>query len=215
MADPTSISDIDLMRVAGKTYFNTDREWREEFVYFLMVDRFQDDVVRPVAGGAARSVGIATPNGFYGGTIKGVTRNLDYIAGLGCTAIWLSPVFENNPDAYHGYNINNYLRIDPHFGIKQDLIDLVAAAHGHKRNGQPSPIRIILDVVINHSGDNWFYPGGFRYFIPTTPASTSGISGVAIARCQSNSATATGITDAGKWPITMRIPRTSTAICTG
>ena len=164
MADPTSISDIDLMRVAGKTYFNTDREWREEFVYFLMVDRFQDDVVRPVAGGAARSVGIATPNGFYGGTIKGVTRNLDYIAGLGCTAIWLSPVFENNPDAYHGYNINNYLRIDPHFGIKQDLIDLVAAAHGHKRNGQPSPIRIILDVVINHSGDNWFYPGGFRYF---------------------------------------------------
>jgi glycosidase len=59
--------------------------------------------------GAGRSAGIATPNSFYGGTIKGVTRHLDYIAGLGCTAIWLSPVFENNPGAYHGYNTNNYL----------------------------------------------------------------------------------------------------------
>ena len=129
-----------------------------------MVDRFQDDAVRPVVGGQGRTAGVTTPNTFYGGTIKGVTRNLDYIAGLGCTAIWMSPVFENNPDAYHGYDINNYLRIDPHFGSKQDLIDLVEAAHGYKKGGQPFPIRIILDVVINHSGDNWFYPGGFRYF---------------------------------------------------
>jgi glycosidase len=109
-------------------------------------------------------VGIATPNSFYGGSIRGVTRNLDYIAGLGCTAIWLSPVFENNSDAYHGYDINNYLRIDPHFGTKQDLIELVEAAHGFRKNGHPFPIRVILDVVINHSGDNWFYPGKFRYF---------------------------------------------------
>jgi alpha-amylase len=105
MADPTSINEIDLNPIAAKTYFNTDREWREEFIYFLMVDRFQDDLVRPPDAGAGRSVGIATPNSFYGGTIKGVTRSLDYIAGLGCTAIWLSPIFENNPDAYHGYDI--------------------------------------------------------------------------------------------------------------
>jgi hypothetical protein len=96
MADPTSIRDIDLTPVAGKSYFSIDREWREEFIYFLMVDRFQDDAVRPIAAGPDRSVGIATPNSFYGGSIRGVTRNLDYIAGLGCTAIWLSPVFENN-----------------------------------------------------------------------------------------------------------------------
>jgi len=164
MADPTSIRDIDLTPLAGKSYFSIEREWREEFIYFLMVDRFQDDTARPVAAGPDRSAGIATPNSFYGGTIRGVTRNLDYIAGLGCTAIWLSPVFENNPEAYHGYDINNYLRIDPHFGTKQDLIDLVEAAHGFRMNGHPFPIRIILDVVINHSGDNWFYPGGFRYF---------------------------------------------------
>jgi glycosidase len=159
MADPVSIDDLDLTPVAGKTYFNTDREWREEFIYFLMVDRFQDDQVRPAATGPGRSAGTATPNTFYGGNIKGITRSLPYIAGLGCTAIWLSPVFENNAGAYHGYDINNYLRIDPRFGTRQDLIDLVDAAHSFERDGRPFSIRIILDVVINHSGDNWFYPG--------------------------------------------------------
>ncbi len=129
MPGPTSITQIDLAALPGKTYFDIDREWREEFIYFLMVDRFQDDLPRTPILQAQRSRGIHTPdNAFYGGTIKGITRNLDYIAGLGCTAIWLSPVFENNPGAYHGYNINNYLDIDPHFGTKQDLIDLVDAA---------------------------------------------------------------------------------------
>ena len=159
MSDPTSVQQVDLAPIPGKTYFSIDREWREEFIYFLMVDRFQDEVVRPVSGGAGRATGISTPDTFYGGKITGVTRNLDYIAGLGCTAIWLSPVFENNQHAYHGYDINNYLSIDPHFGTKQDLVDLVDAAHGYTKNGRPFPIRIILDVVINHSGDNWKYPG--------------------------------------------------------
>src|SRR5450759_1980094 len=122
MSDPTTVAELDLSPIPGKRYFSIDREWREEFIYFLMVDRFQDDIARPVAGGVNRSAGIATPNTFFGGNIKGVTRSLDYIAGLGCTAIWLSPVFENNPDAYHGYDINHYLRIDPQFGAKQDLI---------------------------------------------------------------------------------------------
>jgi glycosidase len=164
MPDPTSISQIDLTPVAGKQYFTLEREWREEFIYFLMVDRFHDDQSRAPVLQPKRSAGIQTPDGFYGGKIKGITDHLDYIAGLGCTAIWLSPVFENNPGAYHGYNINNYLNIDPNFGTKQDLIDLVNAAHAFRRNGQPWPMRIILDVVINHSGDNWAYPGDDPYF---------------------------------------------------
>ncbi|MEU4242468.1 alpha-amylase family glycosyl hydrolase [Actinoplanes sp. NPDC026619] len=159
MADPTRAAEIDLAPIPGKTYFSIDREWREEFIYFLMVDRFSDGVDRPAPTGAGRSAGVDTPDAFYGGTIAGIRRNLDYIAGLGCTAIWLSPVFENNQNSYHGYDINNYLSIDPRFGTKQDLIDLVEDAHS-----RPVPIRIILDVVINHSGDNWSYPGGFRYF---------------------------------------------------
>ncbi len=164
MPDLTSISQIDLTPLPGKQYFSAEREWREEFVYFLMVDRFQDDANRPIAGGAQRSVGIQTPNTFFGGNLKGITRNLDYIASLGCTAVWLSPVFENNPGAYHGYDINNYLHIDPHFGTEQDLIDLVDAAHKLKKNGRPFPLRVILDVVLNHSGNNWFYPGDVPYF---------------------------------------------------
>jgi hypothetical protein len=57
MNDPVTIRDIDLSPVTGKSYFSIDREWREEFIYFLMVDRFQDDVVRPVAAGPNRSAG--------------------------------------------------------------------------------------------------------------------------------------------------------------
>jgi glycosidase len=163
MSSLTSIRQVDLAPLPGKRYFNCDREWREEFIYFLMVDRFHDDTARSPLKQPGRSRGIATPDDFYGGKIKGITNNLDYIAGLGCTAIWLSPVFENNPGAYHGYNINNYLDVDPHLGTKQDLIDLVEAAHSFRKNGQPYPIRVILDVVINHSGDNWAYPGGFPF----------------------------------------------------
>ncbi len=164
MPDPISLTDLDLTPLPGKRYFNTTREWREEFIYFLMVDRFQDAVARPVVTGSARSGGVPAGDVFFGGTIKGIQRHLDYIAGLGCTAIWLSPIFENNGQAYHGYHNNNYLSIDPRFGTKQDLIDLVDAAHNFVKNGQPCPIRIILDVVINHSGDNWFYPGNVPFF---------------------------------------------------
>lgn len=158
--EPTSVAQIDLRPRPGKNYFSIDREWREEFIYFLMVDRFHDDGDRRPNEQAARTPGIQAPNDFYGGTLKGILRHLDYIAGLGCTAIWLSPVFENNPGAYHGYNINNYLAVDPHFGDKQDLINLVDAAHNFKKDGKPWPMRIILDVVVNHSGDNWEYAGG-------------------------------------------------------
>jgi alpha-amylase len=154
----TSIAQLNLAPVSGKVYTGFDREWREEFIYFLMVDRFHDDTPRQPVLQPGRTAGVATPDDFYGGKIAGITQNLDYIAGLGCTALWISPVFENNPGAYHGYNINNYLDIDPHFGTKQDLIDLVAAAHA-----RTPPMRVILDVVINHSGDNWYYPGDVGY----------------------------------------------------
>ena len=159
MSQLKSVSEIDLSPASGKTYFNFDREWREEFIYFLLVDRFHDDSERKPVKQTGRSLGIQTPEDFYRGKIKGITKNLDYIAGLGCTAIWLSPIFENNPGSYHGYNINNYLNIDPHFGTKEDLIELVEAAH--HRN---PPVRVILDVVINHSGDNWAYPGDVPYY---------------------------------------------------
>src|SRR3979411_867480 len=99
MAPLEFVADLDLAPKPGKTYFNSTREWREEFIYFLMLDRFHDDTERAPTPKAGRSLGVITPDGFYGGRIRGVTRNLDYIAGLGCTAIWLSPIFENNANA--------------------------------------------------------------------------------------------------------------------
>jgi glycosidase len=157
MSSITTVDEIDLKAKPGKKYIDIDREWREEFIYFLMVDRFNDGSTRTPVSGNDRTRGVQTPEDFYGGKIKGITNNLDYIAGLGCTAIWLSPVFENNDHSYHGYDIRNYLDIDINFGTKEDLIELVDAAHNYKKDGQPCPIRIILDVVINNSGDNWFY----------------------------------------------------------
>ena len=161
MSEIRSISELDLSPITGKHYWHCDREWREEFIYFLLVDRFHDDMNRePVHGpGRSRGSGSATQlKKFCGGTLKGIHNNLDYISGLGCTALWLSPIFENNEapernsDKYHGYAIQNYLNIDPRYGTKQDLIDLVAAAHNRG-------MRVFLDVVVNHSGDNWFYLG--------------------------------------------------------
>ena len=162
---PTSADLLELEPPPGRIYFDCEREWREEFIYFLLVDRFDDGTPRTSPGGVARSAGsgtLAQLKQFCGGTLRGVTSHLDYIQGLGCSAIWLSPLFENNdaPDphsgSYHGYAIQNYLDIDPRFGTRQDLIDLVAAAHRRS-------MRVFLDVVLNHSGDNWSYPGDNAY----------------------------------------------------
>ena len=155
-----SVDDIDLAPKPGKKYWkNCHREWREEFIYFLLVDRFHDSLVRrPMNSNPSKGFG----NGEQlkkscGGTIRGIINNLDYISGLGCTALWISPLFENNPESYHGYAIQNYLEIDKRFGTKEDLEELVDTAH-------KLDMRVFLDVVLHHSGDNWFYPGDLPYY---------------------------------------------------
>lgn len=155
-----SIEDIDLSPKPGKKYWkNCHREWREEFIYFLLVDRFQDSLNRkPVSERRSKGFGKEEQlKKICGGSIRGIINNLDYISGLGCTALWLSPMFENNPESYHGYAIQNYLEIDKRFGTKEDLEELVDAAH--KRD-----MRVFLDVVLHHSGNNWFYPDDAPYY---------------------------------------------------
>lgn len=157
----TSIRDLDLSPKPGKTYFrNCSREWREEFIYFLMVDRFHDDHQRvPVkASGKFRGFGSEEQlQSTCGGTLNGITHHLDYIKDLGCSALWLSPVFENNTDSYHGYAIQDYTKVDERFGTKEDLASLVDAAHA-------LDMRVFLDVVLHHSGDNWSYPDDREYY---------------------------------------------------
>ncbi|MBY0431157.1 MAG: hypothetical protein K2Q10_08165, partial [Rhodospirillales bacterium] len=87
------------------------------------------------------------------GTLKGLESKLGYLARLGVTALWISPVFKQpswDNYAYHGYAIQNFLDVDPHFGTRQDLRDMVDTAH---RLG----IRVILDVILNHAGDVFGY----------------------------------------------------------
>jgi glycosidase len=156
-------------------YYPSPVDWRDEVLYFLLVDRFSDggEDVRPLLDrnnlAAARP---PTPDGepwrwdrwaesgahrWQGGTLRGVASKLGYLKRLGVTALWLSPVFKQRGhlDTYHGYGIQDFLEVDPRFGDRQDLVDLVAAAHAEG-------LRVILDIIFNHSGANWVYPGGQR-----------------------------------------------------
>ncbi len=162
MSGPRSISELDLSPLPGKKYWSCEREWREEIIYFLLVDRFHDDLPREPADTEERAAGGGTPDQlrrFCGGKLKGITEHLDYIADLGCTAVWLSPILENegapDPDcgSYHGYATRNYLNVDPRFGTKADLVELVDKAHS-------LGVRVFLDVVANHTGDVFSYKDG-------------------------------------------------------
>ena len=156
-----SVHEIDLTPKVGKHYWkNCHREWREEFIYFLLVDRFHDDQNREPGETQIRHGGFGKPDDLRricGGTLKGIINHLDYIHDLGCTALWLSPVFQNNPESYHGYAIENYLEVDKRFGTKEELEELVDKAHA-------LDMRVFLDIVLHHSGNNWYYPNGLQYY---------------------------------------------------
>jgi len=144
--------------------FASPADWRDQWIYFLMVDRFNNP-----AGPPKHLPFDAKFGGFQGGTLRGIRERLGYIGSLGAGAIWITPVFQNpvwQDSAYHGYGFQNLLKIDPRFGTEQDLQDLVDDAHARG-------IYVILDIVINHAGDVFEYQGfgseapfqGFPYAI--------------------------------------------------
>ncbi|MFE9565100.1 pullulanase-type alpha-1,6-glucosidase [Streptomyces sp. NPDC006487] len=132
---------------------------REQF-YFVLPDRFANGDPRNDRGGLTGSrleTGLdPTDKGFYqGGDLKGITDRLDYIKGLGTTAIWMAPIFKNQPvqgtgkDAsagYHGYWITDFTQVDPHFGTNADLERLIDKAHG-------KGMKVFFDVITNHTAD--------------------------------------------------------------
>ncbi|SDS77906.1 alpha-1,6-glucosidases, pullulanase-type [Paraoerskovia marina] len=132
----------------------------DERFYFVMTDRFANgDPTNDTAGlGDDRLVSGFDPTdkGFYqGGDIAGIRQNLDYVEGLGTTAIWLTPSFKNEPvqgtgaDAsagYHGYWITDFTRIDPHLGTNEELEALIADAHDRG-------IKVYFDIITNHTSD--------------------------------------------------------------
>ncbi len=147
-----------------------------------MPDRFANGDPANDTGGIA---GTRTDHGFdpthkgffHGGDLKGLEERLDYIAGLGATAIWVTPIFKNKPvqgpkgaesAAYHGYWITDFTRVDPHLGDNADFAHLVRAAHARK-------MKVFMDIVVNHTAD----------VIQYRECGTSGdiMSGVAAAGC--------------------------------
>src|SRR3954468_12947522 len=127
--------------------FPSPVDWRDQVLYQLLVDRFDDVQEHPAYNADTKDRGRDRSEGgkFQGGKLKGITRRLDYIKGLGCTAIWISPPFKQRQDdqgSYHGYAIQDFLAIDPRFGSTEDLQELVREAH---RRG----MYVIVDIVLN------------------------------------------------------------------
>lgn len=155
-----SAKDLDFAP-QGKV-FPSPHDWRDQFIYFLLVDRFDNNQSNnPPYDPTSAPHGRDPKQGglFQGGNLKGLSRRLDYIQSLGCTAIWLSPIFKNRRefnDTYHGYGIQNFLEVDPRFGTLEDLQELVGQTRARG-------MYVILDIIINHTGDNWAYPGDYPY----------------------------------------------------
>ncbi len=136
---------------AGQRVAVTPHErWADAVLYFVIVDRFAD-------GDAGNNQGVQrnAKGTFHGGDLAGLRQQLDEIADLGATAIWITPVVDNIdgfvtgagfPDwGYHGYWADDFTRLDPRFGTEQELKALVDDAHARG-------IEVLLDVVYNHAG---------------------------------------------------------------
>jgi glycosidase len=189
MATPV-VKEIDLEQLTDRLFFPSPAAWEDQVIYFLMLDRFSDgnetgyrDINGHfVSGGktplfAAADSGNAVTNEeaarqwreagvvWNGGTLKGLCSKIGYLKRLGITAVWISPIFKQVAfqPTYHGYGIQNFLEIDPHFGTKEDLRELVEVAHA---NG----IYVILDIILNHTGNVFSYtdPGADHPWQPNS-----------------------------------------------
>ncbi len=125
-------------------------DWRDEVIYQVLVDRFANGDLNNdqgvVPGALAR---------YQGGDWQGLIDKLDYVATLGVTTLWISPVIRNvetdaDVDAYHGYWAQDLTQTNPHFGDMATLRRLVQASH---RRG----MKVVLDIVTNHMGQAFFY----------------------------------------------------------
>ena len=143
---------VDGRTVSLNTPFPSPADWRDQWIYFLMVDRFNNP------NGAPQATWNQPFGGYQGGTLEGVRRRLDYLARLGVGAIWLTPVLQNPPWAdgsYHGYGIQHFFRVNPRLAsnpadAEAELQALIDEAHARG-------MYVIFDIVLNHAGDVFAY----------------------------------------------------------
>ena len=146
-----------------------------------MTDRFENGdptTTRGIHGGPLDHGFLPEDPGFHhGGDLAGLTDRLDYIAGLGVGAIWITPPFTNrtvqgngtvegSSSAYHGYWQIDLDRIDPHLGSEEDMHALIAAAHD-------AGLAVYFDIVVNHTGDVIRYAEDSSAYIAQQAARTS------------------------------------------
>lgn len=183
-----TLAELDFTSLRSRKFFPSPVAWEDQVLYFLMLDRFsdgkengyKDDRGKLVTSGTTPMFtpsdsgnAIKTPEEaqqwreagvkWLGGSLKGLSTKIGYLKRLGVTALWVSPIFKQVAfqESYHGYGIQNFLDVDPHFGTREDLKELVETAH---QNG----IYVILDIILNHVGDvftydaeNPFWPGPY------------------------------------------------------
>ena len=143
-----SLQELDLKALSQRGYTPSPTAWEDQVLYFLMLDRFSDGQEQgyfdndnqPVTGGVTL---LFQPGDFgnaiqteedaarwrdaggrwVGGNLKGLASKIGYLKRLGITALWISPIFRQvlYQDTYHGYGIQNYLDVDPHFGNSRRL----------------------------------------------------------------------------------------------
>ena len=125
-----------------------------DFVYLIMPDRFANgDTSNDSTEDTIEKVDRSRAGRRHGGDIQGIIDHLDYIADLGATAIWSTPLLLDNENgaSYHGYSCSDYYRIDPRYGSNELFKSYVEECH--KRD-----LKVIMDIVPNHSStSHWWY----------------------------------------------------------
>ena len=149
VAKRTKIINVNGAPVSVRYPFPSPTDWRDCWMYFLILDRFANDQAPPKSQWNQRY------EYRQGGTFRGVTAQLDYLHGMGVKALWLSPILKNpRPNwkyNYTGYDTQDFLHIDERFGsdgtlasAEKDLCELVEQAHARE-------MHVIVDIVINHA----------------------------------------------------------------
>lgn len=164
---PTSILDPAIQAafkaIRSADPFPSPADWRDVWIYLLMIDRFNNPAASPQSATATPPSAWNQRYGYrQGGTFKGIEAQLGYLQQLGVGALWITPVLKNSMDPtleynYHGYGIDDFLSIDSRFGsdgteatAEKELAELVTAAHARG-------IYIIFDIVINHTAQIFNY----------------------------------------------------------